>query len=192
MVNEYEIVTPTRVNEFGEPFPTTVHFQRKKRSLNLDIELWGPDATSSSSSSSSISQAHYKLSAFGQHFFFNLTAHSGFIAPLFTVSLLGEPGVNETNFYTEGESDIKHCFYRGHINAKPEHTAVISLCSGMVSASFLTLNFFPLVHLFTDRMDLIALFIKQTNSWCNISWGCLEPHYTSFKNSCCLPSLYCR
>ncbi|XP_015274840.1 PREDICTED: A disintegrin and metalloproteinase with thrombospondin motifs 9-like, partial [Gekko japonicus] len=132
VLSEYEIVTPTRVNEFGEPFPAKVHFQRTKRSLPLDPESpWGLDATSSPSSSNT-SQAHYKLSAFGQHFFFNLTAQSGFIAPLFTVSFLGEPGINQTNFYPEEESDIKHCFYRGHVNTKPQHTAVISLCSGML------------------------------------------------------------
>nr|XP_034962630.1 A disintegrin and metalloproteinase with thrombospondin motifs 9 isoform X4 [Zootoca vivipara] len=132
-LSEYEIVTPTRVNEFGEPFPPKVHFRRKKRSLHLDAEAWGPDATSSSSTpSSSAIQAHYRLTAFGQHFFFNLTAHSGFIAPLFTVSLLGVPEVNQTNFYTEEESDIKHCFYKGHVNTEPQHTAVISLCSGML------------------------------------------------------------
>ncbi|XP_053234273.1 A disintegrin and metalloproteinase with thrombospondin motifs 9 isoform X4 [Podarcis raffonei] len=132
-LSEYEIVTPTRVNEFGEPFPPKVHFRRKKRSLHLDAEAWGPDATSSSSPSSSAVQAHYRLTAFGQHFFFNLTAHSGFIAPLFTVSLLGVPEVNQTNFYTEEEeSDIKHCFYKGHVNTEPQHTAVISLCSGML------------------------------------------------------------
>ncbi|XP_032997191.1 A disintegrin and metalloproteinase with thrombospondin motifs 9 isoform X4 [Lacerta agilis] len=134
-LSEYEIVTPTRVNEFGEPFPPTGHFRRKKRSLHLDAEAWGPDATSSSSSSSPSSsaiQAHYRLTAFGQNFFFNLTAHSGFIAPLFTVSLLGVPEVNQTNFYAEEESDIKHCFYKGHVNTEPQHTAVISLCSGML------------------------------------------------------------
>uniref|UniRef100_A0A8C6X3P0 ADAM metallopeptidase with thrombospondin type 1 motif 9 n=1 Tax=Naja naja TaxID=35670 RepID=A0A8C6X3P0_NAJNA len=54
----------------------------------------------------------------------------GFIAP--TVSFLGQPEVNQTNFYTEEESDIKHCFYKGHVNTEPQHTAVISLCSGML------------------------------------------------------------
>ncbi|KAJ6668226.1 hypothetical protein lerEdw1_015603, partial [Lerista edwardsae] len=130
-LSEYEIVTPTRVNEFGQPFPPKVHFQRKKRSLPWDTEPWGLNATSTSSPSST-TQAHYKLSAFGQQFLFNLTAHSGFIAPLFTVSRLGEPGVNQTSFDTEEDSDIKHCFYRGHVNTKPQHTAVISLCSGML------------------------------------------------------------
>ncbi|EPY85674.1 A disintegrin and metalloproteinase with thrombospondin motifs 9 [Camelus ferus] len=76
--------------------------------------------------------AHYRLSSFGQQFLFNLTAHAGFIAPLFTVTLLGAPGVNQTKFYSEEEAELKHCFYKGHVNTKSEHTAVISLCSGML------------------------------------------------------------
>lgn len=127
---------PTRLNELGEPLPTKVHFQRKKRSLHSEAEPSILDAPSSSIASSSFgtTQVHYRLQAFGQHFVFNLTAHSGFIAPLFTVSFLGQPEVNQTNFYTEEEeSDIKHCFYKGHVNTEPQHTAVISLCSGMVS-----------------------------------------------------------
>uniref|UniRef100_A0A8C6YUA9 ADAM metallopeptidase with thrombospondin type 1 motif 9 n=1 Tax=Nothoprocta perdicaria TaxID=30464 RepID=A0A8C6YUA9_NOTPE len=77
--------------------------------------------------------AHYRLSAFGQQFLFNLTASATFIAPLFTVSLLGEPGAEQRRLYAEAaDTDVKHCFYRGHVNARPRHTAVISLCSGMV------------------------------------------------------------
>ncbi|KAK9406034.1 A disintegrin and metalloproteinase with thrombospondin motifs 9 [Crotalus adamanteus] len=133
-LREYEIVIPTRVNELGEPLPTKVHFQRKKRSLHSEAEPWILDAPSSAIASSSFSttQVHYRLQAFGRHFVFNLTAHSGFIAPLFTVSFLGQPEVNQTNFYAEEESDIKHCFYKGHVNTEPQHTAVISLCSGML------------------------------------------------------------
>ncbi|XP_039206103.1 A disintegrin and metalloproteinase with thrombospondin motifs 9 isoform X2 [Crotalus tigris] len=133
-LREYEIVIPTRVNELGEPLPTKVHFQRKKRSLHSEAEPWILDAPSSSIASSSFSttQVHYRLQAFGRHFVFNLTAHSGFIAPLFTVTFLGQPEVNQTNFYAEEESDIKHCFYKGHVNTEPQHTAVISLCSGML------------------------------------------------------------
>ncbi|XP_038627931.1 A disintegrin and metalloproteinase with thrombospondin motifs 9 [Tachyglossus aculeatus] len=128
-LSEYEIVSPTRVNALGEAFPTNMHFKRRRRSLNSDTDPW-PASTASSSSSSS--QAHYRLSAFGKQFLFNLTAHAGFIAPLFTVTLLGEPGVNQTKFYTEEETELKHCFYKGHVNTKPEHTAVISICSGML------------------------------------------------------------
>ncbi|ETE70213.1 A disintegrin and metalloproteinase with thrombospondin motifs 9, partial [Ophiophagus hannah] len=133
-LREYEIVIPTRVNELGEPLPAKVHFERRKRSLPSEAEPWILDAPSPPIAPSffSTTQVHYRLQAFGQHFVFNLTAHSGFIAPLFTVSFLGQPEVNQTNFYTEEESDIKHCFYKGHVNTEPQHTAVISLCSGML------------------------------------------------------------
>ncbi|KAM9593052.1 A disintegrin and metalloproteinase with thrombospondin motifs 9 isoform 1-T1 [Trichechus inunguis] len=129
-LSEYEIASPIRVNALGEPFPTNVHFKRRRRSVNSASDPW--PAFSSSSSSSTSSRAHYRLSAFGQQFLFNLTAHAGFIAPLFTVTLLGAPGVNQTKFYSEEEAELKHCFYKGHVNTKSEHTAVISLCSGML------------------------------------------------------------
>lgn len=128
-LSEYEIVTPTRVNEFGEPFPTDVHFRRRRRSTNAAPDAW----TAAAASSSSSPKAHYRLSAFGQQFLFNLTASSAFIAPLFTVSILGEPAAEQRNLYAEtADTDVKHCFYRGHVNARPRHTAVISLCSGML------------------------------------------------------------
>ncbi|XP_058144323.1 A disintegrin and metalloproteinase with thrombospondin motifs 9 isoform X3 [Dasypus novemcinctus] len=129
-LSEYEIASPIRVNALGEPFPTNVHFKRRRRSINSASDPWPAFSTSSSSTSSS--RAHYRLSAFGQQFLFNLTAHAGFIAPLFTVTLLGAPGVNQTKFYSEEEAELKHCFYKGHVNTKSEHTAVISLCSGML------------------------------------------------------------
>ncbi|XP_030723501.1 A disintegrin and metalloproteinase with thrombospondin motifs 9 [Globicephala melas] len=129
-LSEYEIASPIRVNALGEPFPTNVHFKRRRRSLNSASDPW--PAFASSSSSATYTQAHYRLSAFGQQFLFNLTAHAGFIAPMFTVTLLGAPGVNQTKFYSEEEAELKHCFYKGHVNTKSEHTAVISLCSGML------------------------------------------------------------
>ncbi|KAF4794552.1 ADAM metallopeptidase with thrombospondin type 1 motif 9 [Turdus rufiventris] len=125
-LSEYEIVTPTRVNEFGEPFPTDVHFRRRRRSTSAAPDAWTAAAAASP-------KAHYRLSAFGQQFIFNLTASSAFIAPLFTVSLLGEPAADQRRLYAEAaDADVKHCFYRGHVNARPRLTAVISLCSGML------------------------------------------------------------
>ncbi|EOB04433.1 A disintegrin and metalloproteinase with thrombospondin motifs 9, partial [Anas platyrhynchos] len=122
-LSEYDIVTPTRVDEFGEPFPTDVHFRRRRRSAGAAPDAWTAAAASSSSSSSSSSKAHYRLSAFGQQFLFNLTASSAFIAPLFTVSLLGEPSAEQRRLYAEAaDTDVKHCFYRGHVNSRPRHT----------------------------------------------------------------------
>ncbi|XP_063113205.1 A disintegrin and metalloproteinase with thrombospondin motifs 9 isoform X9 [Cavia porcellus] len=129
-LSEYEIASPQRVNASGEPFPTNVHFKRRRRSIDSASDP--RPAFASSSSSSTSSQEHYRLSAFGQNFLFNLTAHAGFIAPLFTVTVLGVPEVNQTKFYSEEETELKHCFYKGHVNTRTEHTAVISLCSGML------------------------------------------------------------
>ncbi|KAJ8361216.1 hypothetical protein SKAU_G00177410 [Synaphobranchus kaupii] len=125
----FEIVTPTRVNEAGDKLPTSVHFKRKKRSV--------VDTTNNSSDQWASSRIHYRISAFGQDFHLNLTLESGFIAPLYTVTILGVPSRdNLTDSSPEGDAEedteFQHCFYKGHVNAKTEHTAVISLCSGML------------------------------------------------------------
>ncbi|XP_030632604.1 A disintegrin and metalloproteinase with thrombospondin motifs 9 [Chanos chanos] len=123
----YEIVTPSRVNEAGDKLPTSVHFKRKKRSI---------DAAGNVSDHWASERIHYRIYAFGQLYHLNLTLESGFIAPLYTVTILGVPNRgNLTDFSQEGEeedTDYQHCFYKGHVNAKTEHTAVISLCSGLL------------------------------------------------------------
>ncbi|XP_076123623.1 A disintegrin and metalloproteinase with thrombospondin motifs 9 [Alosa pseudoharengus] len=124
----YEIFTPTRVDEAGDRLPTSIHFKRKKRSIDSaadnSVDQWASPTI------------HYRISAFGQNYELNLTLESGFIAPLYTVTILGLPNSgNLTEFSQEGEeeeTDYQHCFYRGHVNADPEHTAVISLCSGLL------------------------------------------------------------
>lgn len=121
----YEIVTPVRVNEAGDKLPPNVHYKRKKRSLDTAEGIssqWAPSV-------------HYRLFAFGQDFHLNLTSDSTFIAPLYTVSIIG---ISTRNNLTdlpsdeEEDTDLQHCFYKGHVNAKEEHPAVISLCSGLV------------------------------------------------------------
>ncbi|XP_056131168.1 A disintegrin and metalloproteinase with thrombospondin motifs 9-like isoform X2 [Lampris incognitus] len=132
-ISVYEIVTPVRVNEAGDKFPTSVHFKRKRRSLdesaNNITDQWASP------------NIHYRISAFGQNYHLNLTIESGFIAPLYTVTILGVPrGGNITDFSPNGEvveeeeedTELKHCFYKGHVNAQTEHAAVISLCSGLL------------------------------------------------------------
>uniref|UniRef100_A0A8C4IAI7 ADAM metallopeptidase with thrombospondin type 1 motif, 9 n=1 Tax=Dicentrarchus labrax TaxID=13489 RepID=A0A8C4IAI7_DICLA len=114
----YEIVTPVRVNEAGDKFPTSVHFKRKRRSLD--------ESTGNTTDHWASPNIHYRISAFGQNYHLNLTLDSGFIAPLYTVTVLGVPrGDNITDF-------LRHCFYKGHVNAQAEHAAVISLCSGLL------------------------------------------------------------
>lgn len=138
-VDAYEIVTPVRVNEAGDKFPTSVHFKRKRRSVADESAGNATDHWASSN-------IHYRISAFGRSFHLNLSLDSGFIAPLYTVTVLGVPrGDNITDFAADGEeaevevaeeeedTELRHCFYKGHVNAQGEHAAVISLCSGLVS-----------------------------------------------------------
>ncbi|XP_062325813.1 A disintegrin and metalloproteinase with thrombospondin motifs 9 [Osmerus eperlanus] len=124
----YEIVTPTRVNEAGDQFPTSLHFRRRKRSVDVSLD--------NASDQWASTRVHYRISAFGQSFHLNLTLESGFIAPLYTVTVLGvRNGGNLTDFSAEEEeedTEYQHCFYKGHVNAKTDHTAVISLCSGLL------------------------------------------------------------
>uniref|UniRef100_A0A8C1TET6 Peptidase M12B domain-containing protein n=1 Tax=Cyprinus carpio TaxID=7962 RepID=A0A8C1TET6_CYPCA len=89
-----------------------LHYRRRRRSA--DAELSG-------------SRAHYRIEAFGQEFHLNLTEDSGFIAPSYTVLHLGEED-------KRGDAvDLRHCFFSGHVNARSEHHAVFSLCTGLVS-----------------------------------------------------------
>ncbi|XP_034625701.1 A disintegrin and metalloproteinase with thrombospondin motifs 20 isoform X4 [Trachemys scripta elegans] len=111
-LSSYEIVTPTRVNEFGEVFPHTHHFRRKKRSLEAPAE---PAAF----------RTHYQLNAYGQLFQLNLSADAGFIAANYKVMHVGSA-------QEQPSSDLRHCFYRGHVNAQETHTAVFSLCGGLM------------------------------------------------------------
>uniref|UniRef100_A0A8C0GEP6 ADAM metallopeptidase with thrombospondin type 1 motif 20 n=1 Tax=Chelonoidis abingdonii TaxID=106734 RepID=A0A8C0GEP6_CHEAB len=111
-LSSYEIVTPTRVNEFGEVFPHSHHFRRRKRSLEAPGE---PAAF----------RTHYQLSAYGQLFQLNLSTDAGFIAAHYKVMHVGSA-------QEQPSSDLRHCFYRGHVNAQETHTAVFSLCGGLM------------------------------------------------------------
>lgn len=118
------------MNEAGDKFPTSVHFKRKRRSLD--------EGTGNSTDHWASPNIHYRISAFGQDYHLNLTLDSGFIAPLYTVTILGVArGENVTDFAAdereEEDTELRHCFYKGQVNAHAEHAAVISLCSGLVS-----------------------------------------------------------
>uniref|UniRef100_A0A4W5MGN4 ADAM metallopeptidase with thrombospondin type 1 motif 20 n=1 Tax=Hucho hucho TaxID=62062 RepID=A0A4W5MGN4_9TELE len=117
-LSSYEIITPLRINDFGESFTHRFHYKRKRRSVNSDYS----DGLS----------AHYRIEAFGQRFHLNLTADSGFIAPTYTVTHLGAEHSNATESQQQEDSDMRHCFFRGHVNAKIESTAVFSLCTGLI------------------------------------------------------------
>ena len=98
------------------------------------------------------SQAHYRIDAFGERFHLNLTADSSFIAPSYAVQHLGaEPNdtADSHHYYPQDPSNMRHCFFRGHVNAKTHFPAVFSLCTGLVSMrlSF----FFPTPKSFSIR-----------------------------------------
>ncbi|KAG8510115.1 A disintegrin and metalloproteinase with thrombospondin motifs 20, partial [Galemys pyrenaicus] len=113
----YEVVTPARVNEFGEVFPQSRHFSRRKRSSEALEPM--PFRT------------HYRISAYGQLFQLNLSADAAFLAAGYTEVHLGTPagGLEELG---RTPPDLRHCFYRGQVNAREEHTAVFSLCGGLM------------------------------------------------------------
>ncbi|KAJ4937596.1 hypothetical protein JOQ06_002229, partial [Pogonophryne albipinna] len=116
-LSSYEIITPLRVNDFGESFPHKLHYRRRRRSLNDDL---------------SGLRVHYRIDAFGERFHLNLTADSGFIAPSYTVTHLGVEQSNGTDIPFNDPSEMRHCFFRGHVNAKSEFPAVFSMCTGLV------------------------------------------------------------
>ncbi|XP_062858960.1 A disintegrin and metalloproteinase with thrombospondin motifs 20-like [Trichomycterus rosablanca] len=119
-LSAYEIVTPVRLNDFGESFPHQRHYRRRKRSADQDL--------------AAAFRVHYRIEAFGERFHFNLSADAGFIAPTYAVTHLGlpeDPGPN-----TE---DMRHCFFRGHVNEQQGHPAVFSLCTGLIG-TFTTHN----------------------------------------------------
>uniref|UniRef100_A0A665X761 ADAM metallopeptidase with thrombospondin type 1 motif 20 n=1 Tax=Echeneis naucrates TaxID=173247 RepID=A0A665X761_ECHNA len=117
-LSSYEIITPVRVNDFGESFPRALHYRRRRRSLN---DLSGL-------------RVHYTIDAFGERFHLNLTADSGFIAPSYTVTHLGVDRGNGTDQdqSVQDPGDMRHCFFRGHVNARSEFPAVFSLCTGLI------------------------------------------------------------
>lgn len=121
-LSSYEIITPLRVNDFGESFPLQLHYRRRRRSLGDHL---------------SGLRLLYRIDAFGERFHLNLTAHSDFIAPSYTVVHLGAEEGNGTE-----RSDMRHCFFRGHVNGRSDFPAVFSLCTGLVSiaASLRTLG----------------------------------------------------
>lgn len=114
----YEVVTPARVDEFGAAFPQSRHFSRRKRSPGAPELALVP--------------TFYRISAYGQLFQLNLSADAAFLAAGYTEVHLGAPahGAHEPD---APPPDLRHCFYRGQVNARPELKAVFSLCGGLVS-----------------------------------------------------------
>ncbi|KAI4546484.1 hypothetical protein MG293_003039 [Ovis ammon polii] len=113
----YEVVTPARVNEFGEVFPQSHHFSRRKRSS----ETLEPTPF----------RTHYRIRAYGQLFQLNLSADAAFLAAGYTEVHLGT-SAHPAEERSAAPADLRHCFYRGQVNAREDHTAVFSLCGGLM------------------------------------------------------------
>ncbi|ELR55619.1 A disintegrin and metalloproteinase with thrombospondin motifs 20 [Bos mutus] len=113
----YEVVTPARVNEFGEVFPQSHHFSRRKRSS----ETLEPTPF----------RTHYRIRAYGQLFQLNLSADAAFLAAGYTEVHLGT-SAHPAEERSAAPPDLRHCFYRGQVNAREDHTAVFSLCGGLM------------------------------------------------------------
>lgn len=84
---------------------------------------------SPTSQSNDFSFANYTISAFGEEFRLSLTPYTKFIAPTFTLQYTGNVTQDiDANF----EQVPTHCFYAGFVNSRPDHKAVLSICSGLV------------------------------------------------------------
>ncbi|XP_075456208.1 A disintegrin and metalloproteinase with thrombospondin motifs 20 [Ascaphus truei] len=114
-LQSYEIITPSRINDFGEVFPHPHHFRRRKRSLESQL------------SASHAHRTHYRFTAYGQLFQFNLSVDASFITDSYHVVHIGNQSHSQHD-----SSDLRHCFYRGYVNALETNTAMFSLCGGMI------------------------------------------------------------
>ncbi|XP_078494159.1 A disintegrin and metalloproteinase with thrombospondin motifs 9 isoform X2 [Ciona intestinalis] len=76
--------------------------------------------------------ANYSLDAFGERFLLHLTPFDGFLAPNYTLHYMGDAATD--GFAGASLGVPRHCFYSGYVNERPEHTAVLSVCSGLFGA----------------------------------------------------------
>lgn len=156
-LSSFEIISPLRVNDYGESFPHTLHYRRRRRSLNTDDVNENSNNKNVGGELSGL-RVHYRLEAFGERFHLNLSADSGFIAPSYSVTHLGAQSFNDSDSDLDlhDQSDMRHCFFRGHVNARSEYPAVFSLCTGLVSV--LTFGFVFRVRLLSSHLSYFMRF----------------------------------
>jgi len=78
--------------------------------------------------------ANFSVTAFGEEFRLHLTPYDEFLAPNYTLHYMGDA---EKEGFRGAEWDVpRHCFYSGHVNGRPDHRAVLSVCRGLVSTLF--------------------------------------------------------
>ena len=69
-------------------------------------------------------QIVFRLSAFKQEFYLQLTPDSSFLAP-------GSLPLESSSSASNETSDLRECFYSGNVNAEPDSFAALSLCKGL-------------------------------------------------------------
>ncbi|XP_067827096.1 A disintegrin and metalloproteinase with thrombospondin motifs 8-like [Heptranchias perlo] len=74
----------------------------------------------------------YQLWAFGKDFILRLVPDSSFLAPAFTVQHVGRPRTGKT----QGDTDLRKCFYSGNVNSSPGSMVAVSLCQGIQGAFY--------------------------------------------------------
>ncbi|ELK36402.1 A disintegrin and metalloproteinase with thrombospondin motifs 20 [Myotis davidii] len=180
-LTSYEVVTPARVNEFGEVFPQSHHFSRRKRSSEA------PEPPPF--------RTHYRISAYGQLFQLNLSADAAFLAEGFTEVHLGTParGAEESRAVSPG---LRHCFYRGQVNAREDHIAVFSLCGGLVAAIYKDSSIGNLINIVIVKLIVIHNEQKQCRRlWCTsaegVHKGCRTQHMPLADGTNCGPGMHC-
>ncbi|XP_039770670.1 A disintegrin and metalloproteinase with thrombospondin motifs 20 [Ornithorhynchus anatinus] len=149
-LSSYEVVRPARVDEFGALVPQS----RRRRGARAGGHPGGggggggepggrpagggqplaagePGGLPGGGEAGAGQRTHYRISAYGQLFALNLSADAAFIAPRFAVLRLG--GANAGGGAADpAPPDLRHCFYRGRVNAQEALTAVFSLCGGLM------------------------------------------------------------
>ncbi|EOB08381.1 A disintegrin and metalloproteinase with thrombospondin motifs 20 [Anas platyrhynchos] len=93
-------------------------------------------------------RTHYQLAAYGQVFQLNLSADAAFIAAQYTTVHVGAPREQVT-------PDLRHCFYRGHVNAQEAHMAVFSICGGLVAAIYKDSSIGNLINIVIVKLIVI-------------------------------------
>ncbi|KAK1900658.1 A disintegrin and metalloproteinase with thrombospondin motifs 15 [Dissostichus eleginoides] len=69
-------------------------------------------------------QIVFRLSAFKQEFYLQLSPDSSFLAP-------GSLPLESSSSASNETSDLRECFYSGNVNAEPDSFAALSLCKGL-------------------------------------------------------------
>lgn len=126
---DHDTTVPIRIHhESGEPHQHGIHF-RTRRNIDESDEYGDSELNQK--------LANYSFVAFGEEFTLSLTPYSDFIAPSYSLQFIGNMTSSEA---APLEELPKHCFYSGHVNDDVTHTAVLSVCGGLVRGRYYLYN----------------------------------------------------